>query len=147
MNAAADPALVAELRRSLRDEIGARELYARIAARESDPALEHILAALGGESPRLIEVLRGVLGGLGVDADERDWRRSASAALVSWLALLGARRLVLRLCLESEEALARRYAACAHGLAASDRAAARACEALAGRKSARARSLQAWVPR
>jgi hypothetical protein len=57
------------------------------------------------------------------------------------------RRFVLRLCLESEQVLARRYSGFAHALARAGRIpAALTCENLATAKSTQALALRAWVP-
>lgn len=148
MSAPVDRRLGEELARTLRDEIGARCLYARLAPRAHEQRLRDVLAALAEESQTLVERLAVELADLGLGARRASARRALAARAWSLVARAGARRLVLRLCLESEEVLARRYPDLARALRAQGAtSAARACEVLAGRKAARARTLLPWVPR
>lgn len=154
MTAPIDPRFAAEVARTLRDEKGARALYARLAAsgrlakNSRDPELARVLHVLADEGDALERAVRDLMRDLGAAGRERSVFRWFSARLLALFARSGMLLLVLRLSLESEEVLARRYAGFAHWLAAGGRIpAARACDALAQKKVARAHALRAWVRR
>ncbi len=148
MSATIDPAFAAEFARTLRDEIGARTLYRRLARSESDPELVRLFHVFADEGDSIERSLRALMQSLEARGRVRSVFRWFSARALSALARVGMRRFVLRLCLESEEVLARRYAGFAHWLAAGGRiGAARACDELGSRKATRAHALRAWVPR
>lgn len=147
MSANVDPAFAEEMARTLRDEIGARLLYDRLARHEGDPELARVLHAFADEGRSIEERVRTLMREL--DTAGRTWspRRWLSAFAWGVLARIGLRRFVLRLCLESEEVLARRYAGFAHSLARAGRIApAVTCESLATAKATQAQALRAWVP-
>lgn len=148
MSAPIDPVFAAEIARTLRDEIGARTLYRRLARRERDPELVRLFHAFADEGDSFEASLRELMRGLGAHGRTRSVFRWFSARGLSAIARLGMRRFVLRLCLESEEVLARRYAGFAHWLAGGGLvAAASACDRIGSRKAMRGRALRAWVPR
>lgn len=154
MNPGVDPAFAAEIARTLRDEKGARALYARLAAsgrlerNSRDPELARLLDVFAEEGESIERAVRDLMRDLDVHGRERSVFRWFSARLLALAARCGMLLLVLRLSLESEEVLARRYAGFAHWLAAGGRIpAARACDALAQRKVTRAHALRAWVRR
>jgi len=148
VNPSIDPAFAAEFARTLRDEIGARAVYRRLARRERDPELVRLFLVFAEEGDAIEHSLRELIRGLEAHGRERSVFRWFSARALSGLARLGLRRFVLRLCLESEEVLARRYAGFAHWLAGGGWiGAARACDQLGSRKATRAHALRAWVPR
>jgi hypothetical protein len=143
-----DPRLIAELARSLRDELGARAAYLRLARGEDDSELARVLGGLAEEGATLAARVRSVGDELGVKCRAWSVFRTISGPFWSAAARWGARRFVLRLCVDSEETLARRYARFAQNLAQGGFVpAARACDDLANRKVARGRVLRAWVSR
>ncbi|MCY2960380.1 MAG: hypothetical protein NTY35_09460 [Planctomycetota bacterium] len=143
-----DPQFAAEFARTLRDEIGANSLYRRLARHDRDAELVRLLQAFVEEGEALETAVRELMLSLGARGRERSVFRWFSARCWGLSARLGFRRFVLRLCVESEEALARRYAGFAHWLArGGETRAARSCEQIATRKAARASALRAWVPR
>ncbi|MBL8861373.1 MAG: hypothetical protein JNK02_05115 [Planctomycetes bacterium] len=148
MSSPVDPRFACELGRSLRDEIGARSLYRRLAAAARDEELARLLAAFAEQGPAIEDSLRRVAHGLAVRAREWSPSRWVSARVLGLAARAGIRDPGLRLGVESEEALARRYAGFADWLARTGREhEARICGELSGAKSRRARALRAWVPR
>lgn len=141
-----DPRLIDELARSLRDELGARAAYLRLARGERDAELASVLRGLSDEGATIAERVRAVAAGLGVTCRAWSLRRAIAGPFWTASARWGARRFVLRLCVDSEEILARRYAEFAADLVRVGRIpAARTCDDLAQRKVARARVLRAWV--
>ncbi len=143
-----DPHLIEELARSLRDELGARAAYLRLARGERDAELAKVLRGLSDEGASLAERVRGIAAELGVTCRAWSLRRAVAGPFWTASARWGARRFVLRLCVDSEETLARRYARFAANLVQVGLIpAARTCEDLANRKVARARVLRAWVSR
>lgn len=148
MSEAIDPRFAAELARSLRDEIGARTLYGRLAASGRDEELRRILQTLAEQGRALEDEVRGVMRALESRGRVKSPARWVSARLLDLCARIGLRGFVLRLSVESEEVLARRYAGFAHWLARTGHIAeARTCGELATTKASRARALRAWVPR
>lgn len=148
MNDAIDPKFAAEIARTLRDEIGARTLYRRIARSDRDEELSRLLGVFADEGDTIEQEVRDLMRALHARGRTRSVLRWFSARALSAMTRVGMRRLVLRLCLESEEVLARRYAGFAHWLASGGaESAARACDRIGARKAARARALRAWVPR
>jgi len=147
VNSTVDPSFAAEIARTLRDEIGARSLYGRLSRGERDPELARLLQAFALEGDGIERSLRGLQRELATGGRDTSVVRSVAAHAWGLSARLGLRRIVLRLCVESEEVLARRYAGFAHALARAGRiAGARECEGLATLKSTRAGALRAWVP-
>ncbi len=147
MSTSVDPTFAVEIARTLRDEIGARRLYGRLAQTERDDELARLFLAFADEGRSIENDVRALMREL--DTAGRTWspRRWVAAQVWGLLARLGMRRFVLRLCLESEEVLARRYSAFAHGLArAGCIHAALRCENLATAKATQAQALRAWVP-
>ncbi len=142
-----DPAFAEEMARTLRDEIGARRLYVRLARHERDDELARLLHAFADEGHSIEDRVRALMRELDTAGRTRSPRRWLSAIAWGLLARVGLRRFVLRLCLESEEVLARRYAGFAHSLARAGRVpAAVICENLATAKATQAQALRAWVP-
>lgn len=141
-----DPHLIEELARSLRDELGARAAYLRLARGERDTELASVLRGLSDEGASIAERVRALAAELGVQVRAWSVRRAIAGPFWTASARWGARRFVLRLCVDSEETLARRYAQFAVNLASVGLIpAARTCDDLAHRKVARARVLRAWV--
>jgi hypothetical protein len=144
---ASDPRLRADLARSLRDEIGALDLYERLARSVRDDELARLVVEHAAESRAIVARTRALAAALGPAPREWSVHRPIAAACLAQLARWGRPSIALRLCQESEAILARRYQGFARFLAASGalEPAAR-CDALATRKAARARALAAWVP-
>ncbi len=143
-----DPRFAAELARSLRDEIGARTLYGRLAGSGRDEEQCRILRTLAEQGHALELEVRGVMRALQSQGRVRSPARWLSARLLGLCARIGLRRFVLRLSVESEEVLARRYAGFAHWLARTGHLReAKVCGELATTKASRALALRAWVPR
>lgn len=136
------------MRLALYSEFGARAVYGLLARRTKDVELAEVLAAFQQEEREQIERLRDVIGELGGRAPRRSLRRSFMARLLYWATFLGATRLALRTCYESECTVLRWYHGYAGYLAAIELLGpARACEALALTKERHARILEAWVAR
>lgn len=143
--------LVADMRQALLSELGARSVYPRLAAGVPDAELARLLAQFHREEVEQVETLRTLLAALGARAPGKSRRRALAAlflALASrYGAFLGARRIALRLCHESELTVARWYAAyAAYLVRAGEIEHARTCEALALTKRRHAQALEAWVP-
>jgi len=148
VNEAIDPRFASELARSLRDEIGARTLYGRLAASGRDEEQRRVLQTLAEQGRALEDEVRGVMRALESKGRVKSPARWLSARLLDLCARIGSRGFVLRLSVESEEVLARRYAGFAHWLARTGHVReARICGELATTKASRARALRAWVPR
>jgi rubrerythrin len=149
MNAAGAPrALLDDLERALRSEIGARTFYPLLARRVADAELAGVLAEFALEQRVQVERLSALTTALGRRARARCLRRSALAWALYALTFVGARPLALRLCHEAERTLARGYDAFLAFFAASARAAeAQALEQLGETKRRHARTLEAWVQR
>lgn len=147
MNDPIDPRFAAELARSLRDEIGARALYRRLANSGRDDEQCRLLLEFAARGDALEADLRTVMRELGATGRVKSPARWISARLLALCARIGLRRFVLRLSVESEEVLARRYAGFAHWLARTGHMReAKICSDLAAAKASRARALRAWVP-
>ena len=147
MKSTLDPRFVAEVARTLRDEIGARALQGRLSTAGADPELARLYAALESDGAAIEARVRALMAGLG--ARGRAWSptRWISSRLLPIVARLGGASFVVRLSAESEEILARRYAGFADWLERTGRPeAARECANLAASKHRRARALRAWVP-
>jgi len=143
-----DQRFAAELARSLRDEIGARTLYGRLAASGRDEEQCRILQTLAEQGRALEHDVRGVMSSLESEGRVKSPARWLSARLLDLCARIGLRGFVLRLAVESEEVLARRYAGFAHWLARTGHVReAKICGELATTKASRALALRAWVPR
>jgi|GEM_PF-5272298 len=143
-----DPRFAAELARSLRDEIGARTLYGRLAGSGRDEEQCRILQTLAEQGRALERKVRGVMSSLESKGRVKSPARWLSARLLDLCARIGLRGFVLRLSVESEEVLARRYAGFAHWLARTGHVhEAQICGELATTKASRALALRPWVPR
>jgi rubrerythrin len=141
--------LLADLRRALMAEIGARSIYAQLAARVRDPELGRVLAAFHEDESALVESVRELSLRLG---EKRAPRSSLTRASIGWVLAACSRgkssSIALRLCHDSECTVARWY----HDLAlafvrAGEVDHARACSELAQTKQRHARILEAWVAR
>jgi rubrerythrin len=143
----ADRALVAELRRALTAEIGARALYARLAGRMRDPELKSVLASLRDDEGVLVDEVRALLLALGA---RRAPRSSPTRALTSWILALGSRgrraSIAVRFAHDAECTFARRYHDLSIRFAArGEIEPARACDRFAQEKQRHARVLEAWI--
>jgi rubrerythrin len=144
-----DPAFLADLRRALKAELGARSIYARLAPRMKDRELGQVLESFHADEVALVVGVRALLAELGAS---RVPRRSRSRAFAGWILAVLARgrssSIAVRLCQESESTVARWYREHARYLAlAGDVARAEACEGFAQVKLRHARILEAWVAR
>lgn len=146
MSAPLDPALLADMREALLSEFGARAIYARFAARASEPELARLAESFGAEESLQIERLRALLARLGSPARTGSRRREILARALAATAGIGGRALALRLCHASESTLARRYRGYARYLERTgDLAGATECDELAVTKERHANALEAWV--
>jgi rubrerythrin len=143
--------LIADMRQALLAELGARAVYPRLAAGVRDAELARLLAQFHQEEVEQVETLRALLTALGERPPDK-CRRRAFAAFVLALAsrygaFLGARRIALRLCHESETTVGRWYGAyAAYLVRAGELDHARTCETLGLTKRRHALALEAWVP-
>jgi hypothetical protein len=145
----ATPELLADVRRALKAEIGARSIYARLAPRMRDRELGQLLERFHDDEEEIVAGVRALLVDLGA---RRAPNASPSRALAGWIlaGVSGGRSssLALRLCLESESTVARWHAENALRLAGTgDLDRARACDGFAQIKLRHARMLEAWVRR
>jgi hypothetical protein len=141
-------ALLAELRRALRSEIGARAMYGLFARRRDDAELAAVLVVFHDEERDQIERVCDLIRVLGARARARCLRRELFACALYAATFVGARAIALRACYESECSLARGYWAQAEYLDAFGlRDPARAARALSETKSRHARVLEAWIRR
>lgn len=146
MNPRIDPSLLAEMRRALLAEFGARTIYRELARRVPDQELSEVLSRFHQDEIEQIERLRALMQSLGATPRLRSRRRAALAwGLAQW-ARLGGRSLALRMCHDSENTLVRWYWTYANYLiAAGEIEHARTCEALGLLKQRHARTLATWV--
>jgi glutaminase len=148
VNSQAHAALLADMRLALRSEFGACVLYGLLARRTSDAELAQVLTAFQQEEREQIARLRALMIELGGQAPSRSLRRALLARLMHAATFLGARRLALRSCYESECTVRVSYQRHAGYLAAvALRGPALTCEELALTKERHARILEAWVSR
>jgi rubrerythrin len=143
------PELLAELRRALSAEIGARSIYACLAVRMRDPELGRVLAAFHEDEHELVESVRALLISAGA---KRAPRQSYTRASIGWILAVLSRgkssSIALRLCHDSECTVARWYHDLAFELArAGEVEPARACGGFAQTKQRHARVLEAWIAR
>ena len=139
------------MRQALLAELGARAVYPRLSASVPDAELARLLARFHQEEIEQVETLRALLTALGARPPRTSRRRALAAFALGFAsrygAFLGARRIALRLCHESETTVARWYGAyAAYLVRAGEPAHARTCEALALTKRRHALALGAWVP-
>jgi hypothetical protein len=145
----ATPELLADLRRALQAELGARSIYGYLAPRMRDRELGQLLERFHEDEDALVAGMRALLLDLGA---RKVPRRNRSRELSGWILALSsggrASSMALRLCLESESTVARRHGENALRLArAGDVLRARACDGFAQIKLRHARMLEAWVLR
>jgi len=142
-----DP-LLDDMRLALLSEFGARAMYGHLSRTRRDPELAALLARFCVEEDEQIAKLRALMTALGARPAATSRRRRLAAWLLHLAGRVGWRRFALRLCLESEETVARWYAHYAVHLARTGRAEeARACETLGLTKHRHALALQAWIER
>lgn len=142
-----DP-LLAEMRRALFAEFGAIAMYGLFSRSKRDMELTELLSGFVAEEETQIGELRGLMTRLGGRPPARRLRRRIAPAILYLLSRVLGDRLPLRMCLESEEIVARWYAGFAAHLArAGSPDEARVCESLSVTKRRHALALQAWVAR
>jgi hypothetical protein len=142
-----DP-LLAQMRLALFAEFGALAMYGRLCRSRRDRELSELLSGFRAEEEAQIVQLRALMQRLGGRPPARRRRREIAPAILHLASFVVGSRLPLRLCLESEETVARWYAGFAAHLAregAPDEA--RVCEALSVTKQRHALALRAWVAR
>jgi hypothetical protein len=133
---------------ALLSEFGAHAIYGFLSRRSGDAELSNLLARFRAEEAEQIEKLRGLMFALGGDPPTHSTRRRLAARLLYVSTWIGGRRLAMRLCLESEETVARWYAQYAVFLGETGFVEhARTCGALSLTKRRHALALQAWVGR
>jgi hypothetical protein len=141
-------ALLADMHLALLAEFGAQAMYGYLSRNSGDVELAGLLSRFHAEEADQIERLRSVITALGGRSPRRSRRRRFAAWLLSLTTWVGGQRLALRLCLESEETIARWYAHHAVYLGEAGLADhARTCGALSVTKRRHAQALQAWVGR
>lgn len=129
-------------------EFGAHALYGFLAQRSGDVELSSLLVRFRAEEEEQIDRLRKLIVALGGSPPARSLRRRLAAWLLYLTTWFGGRRIAMRLCLESEETIARWYAQYAVYLGEAGFAGhARTCGALSLTKRRHALALQAWVAR
>jgi len=129
-------------------EFGAHAMYGFLSRRSGDPELSNLLARFHAEEAEQIEKLRALMLVLGGNPPTHSSRRRLAARLLYLSTWIGGRRLAMRLCLESEETIARWYAQYAVFLGEAGFVEhARTCGALSLTKRRHALALQAWVAR
>lgn len=139
-------AVLAEMRRALRSEFGARSLYGWLSRFSRDPELRSLMAGLEDEELQQIDRLRSVLAELGERTRDRSYRRRAASACLAFTTPLVGVRPVLRLCEEAEGTASRWYAHFAEHLSLTgELEAAQVCGALSAIKAMHAQALRAWV--
>ena len=141
-------ALLVDMHLALLAEFGAHSMYGFLARRPEDPELAGLLARFRAEEEEQIDRLRALILALGGTAPAGSRRRRFAAWLLYLSTWIGGRRFAMRLCLESEETVARWYAHYAAYLGEAGLAEhARTCGALSLTKRRHALALQAWVAR
>ena len=138
--------LVADMRLALLSEIGARSAYDHLRGRVRDGDLEGLLARLNQEGAENVERLSALIRELGGLPPRTSLRRRILARLLAASTPIVGLRIVLRVCLNAEETVARWYGEYAHFLAALGQTTrARTCEQLRQVKLAHASALSAWI--
>jgi rubrerythrin len=123
-------------------------MYSCLARSRRDAELSDVLAGFRAEEEEQIVKLRALIEHLGGRAPTRRWRREMAARILYGISRVVGNRLVLRLCLESEETVSHGYSDFAAHLAREGLAEeARTCEALSVTKRRHALALQAWIGR
>lgn len=129
-------------------EFGAHAMYGFLSRRSGDRELASLLARFHAEEAEQVERLRSLMIALGGDPPTHSARRRFAARLLYLSTWVGGRRLAMRLCLESEETIARWYAQYAVYLGEAGHVDhARTCGTLSMTKRRHALALQAWVAR
>ncbi len=140
--------LLADMHLALLAEFGALSMYGYLSRRARDVELSGLLARFRHEEEEQIDCLRGLMQELGGRPPARSLRRRLAAWLLYLATWIGGTRIALRLCLESEETIARWYAQYARHLVRAGLVEhAGTCEALSVTKRRHALALQAWVGR
>ena len=139
-------ALLRDMNYALLSEIGARSIYDHLGRRTRDEALGSVLGNFNCDGAEAIERLRALMIGLGANPPRTSLRRRVLARGLAATSGLTGTRLVLRICLNAEETVARWYAQYAIYFGESgDGERTRVCEELAASKRLHAQVLEAWV--
>jgi len=138
--------LLSEMRLALLSEIGARSIYDHLGRRAPQDDLQKLLRRLNVEGGESVEALRNLMIGMGGRPRRTSRRRRLLARVLAALSPVFGRRIVLRICLNAEETVARWYGEYAVYLTRlDDHARARTCEELRGVKLLHAGALEAWI--
>lgn len=138
--------ILAEMRRTLLAELGARAIYAQLAALTSDPELKSVLARLHQEEQQQVEGMRGLIEALGGRARRRSLRRAGLALGLALAGKLFGIRLALRVCQEAEGTASRWYATFQAWLEAHGHPEEARCAGRLGRVKVRhAEVLRTWI--
>jgi rubrerythrin len=139
-------AVVAEMLRALRAELGARALYGWLARLARDRELRRLMGGLEEEEDRQVDDLCRLLASLGERPRRWSLRRRTASFLLAWSTPVFGTRPVLRLCEEAEGTASRWYACFAeHFVRSAAPEEARRCNAMALLKARHASALQAFV--
>jgi len=138
--------LLSEMRLALLSEIGARSIYDHLGRRAPEDDLQKLLRRLNVEGAESVAALRELMLGMGGRPRRTSRRRRLLARVLASLSVVIGRRIVLRICLNAEETVARWYGEYAIYLTRlGDHARARTCEELRGVKLLHAGALEAWI--
>jgi len=141
-----DPTLARELDRALLAEIGAGELYGRLASAVRDDELARVLAGLELDQVEQLSNVRAVVEELGARPRAHGRRRRWLARALAALRPVLGQRLVLRICADAERTRAVGYAQLAQHFASSGRRSlAERCRQAASVASRHGDALDAWV--
>ena len=138
--------LLKDMRLALLSEIGARSIYDHLGRRAPQDELQRLLRQLNVEGAESVAVLRDLMLGMGGRPRRTSRRRRLLARMLAWLSVVIGRRIVLRVCLNAEQTVARWYGEYALFLTRlDDTARARTCEELRSVKLLHAGALEAWI--
>ena len=138
--------LLAEMKRALLAEFGARAIYRRLTRYVRDEALARVLASFAQEEDEVIASLREVMTQLGARPRRRSLRRLVLANTLALTTFVIGPRFALRICADAEETRSRWYAEFHEWLLRQgEEGPARACARLCLTKQRHAQALQAWV--
>lgn len=139
-------AVLAEMLRALRAELGARSLYGWLARLARDRELRRLMGGLEEEEEQQVDELCRLLTSLGLRPRRWSLRRRAASCLLAWSTPVFGTRPVLRLCQEAEGTASRWYACFAeHFVRTGAPEEARLCNSMALLKSRHAGALEAFV--
>lgn len=138
--------LVRDMKLALLSEIGARAIYHHLGRRVKEEELRAMLGELNEAGARTVERLQELMSSLGAKPRRTSFRRRALARALALVSKVIGVRIVLRICMNAEETVARWYQQYAmFFVQQGDQERAQTCQDLHQVKQQHAQVLGAWV--